>query len=81
MKITITGTERRDMIIPIPSAIALNPVTALLMPGIMKQNGVSMSYAQAVTFIRAINEYRRRHPEWVLVEVIENDGSKIEIRI
>jgi len=80
MKITITGGDR-DMCIPIPSALALNQLTALFLPGIMKQNGISMTRAQAAAFIRAINDYRRRHPEWVMVDITSGGGSRVEIRI
>jgi len=81
MKITITDTGGKTFNVPLPSGLVLTPVTALIAPAVMQKHNISITYPQTAKFIHALNKYRRSHPEWVLVEVFEADGSTVEIRI
>lgn len=81
MRIVVNSPGCRRVNLRLPSGLALNPVTAMFLPGIMKQNGVTLTRKQALTMVRAINRYRRRHPDWKLVEVKSSGGAYVEIVI
>lgn len=81
MRIIVNSPGCKRINFRLPSGLALNPVTAMFLPGIMKQNGVALTRKQALAIVRAINQYRRRHPDWKLVEVESTSGEYVEIVI
>ncbi len=81
MKININPGERSKLNIRIPTAIAFNPLTALFLCIKSRKNGTPVNYFKAVAFMRELRRYRRKHPEWGLLEITENDEKILEIRM
>ena len=81
MRIIVSSPGSKRIDLRLPSGLALNPVTAMFLPGAMKQNGVEITRKQALAMVRAINQYRRAHPDWKLVEVEGIGGEYVEIVI
>ena len=67
--------------LPIPSGIVLNRFAAGVACKHLKEQGLDITKAQAVAFIKELNRYRRKHPEWVLVEVQASDGTYVKIQL
>ena len=80
MRITVRS-EEANLRIPIPTGLILNDLTAGLVPKFMEQNGITITTKQARKFIRAMKKYKRRHRDWVLVEVQSSDGDYVEIKL
>lgn len=81
MKIVAHTPEKRGIHLWIPSCLAFNPVGAMFLPKAMEQNGIRLDHKQAQALVRVINRYRRRHTEWVLVEVQGAGGEYVKIKL
>lgn len=81
MRIVVRSSNNRNITLCLPTGLALNPVLAVAMPKIMLRSGVEMNQRQALAVIKAINRYRRGHPDWKLVEAESSDGSYVEVTI
>lgn len=81
MKIHIMERGVQKMNLRLPTGLVLNRFTAYLAPHFTKDNGSSITGAQAYRLIRTLKEYKENHPEWVLVEVQSADGDFVEIRL
>lgn len=81
MWITVKGLGYKRIKLRLPSGLMLNPVSALFLPRLMKQNGITLTRKQAREMVRAINQYRRAHPDWKLVEVESTGGGHVEIAV
>ena len=81
MKIVVHSYESKNINLNIPTWLCLNPVTGMLLPVFLKQNGIAVSRGQMLAMIRAVNDYRRSHPGWVLVEVQSADGDHVTISL
>jgi len=69
--------EKHD--IRIPTGLALNRVTAGFVSKVCKKNGADISKEQLRVLIKALKDYKKRHPEWKLLEVDDADGEHVEI--
>lgn len=67
--------------IPVPTGLAFNDLTALFVPKILEQNGVTMSQKQVRKLMRATRKCIRRHRGLTLVEVETADGQYVEITL
>lgn len=79
MKISVKGDPNINL--AIPSGLVLNSLTASLLPIYLRKYDVHIPAAQARKFVRALNRYRKAHPEWVLVEVLSSQGETVCIRL
>lgn len=86
MRIIIKDSDTK-LNIRLPSRLLLNGITAKLAPKIInkkievKGGNSSVTSSQLKNLIREINKYRRRHRDWILVEVDEpSTGSKVIIK-
>ena len=77
MKIVVTTNEGPNIRLPIPSGLVLNRFVAGFAPKYLKESGIDITKEQAVLFVKALNQYRRKHPEWVLAEVQSSDGEYV----
>ena len=80
MRITVRSGDFK-LRIPFPAGLVFNDLTAALVPKIMEQNGMTITTKQARKLIRAMKKYKRRHRDWVLVEVQSADGDYVEIKL
>ena len=81
MKIVVTTKEGPNIRLPIPSGLVLNRFVAGFAPKYLKEYGIDISKEQAVVFVKALNRYRRKHPEWVLVEVESSNGEYVKVQL
>ncbi len=81
MKIVVRSSQGPNLWIPFPSALVFNRFSAGYLVKMMDGKGVRLSKAQARYLIKALNRYRRKHRNWVLVEVQSADGDYVEIKL
>ena len=80
MRIQVNDGNRR-IVIPLPTGLMFNSLTAGIAVRAAAEHGVVMSAAQMRRFFRAVKEYKRTHPEWVLVDVQSADGEAVKIKL
>ena len=81
MKIVVKSNERPNIWLPIPSGLVLNRFVAGFVPKYLKGYGLDITKEQAILFVKALNQYRRKHPEWVLAEVQSADGEYVKVKL
>ena len=81
MKIVVKSNDGPNIRLPIPSGLILNRFVAGFAPQYLKEYGIDISEEQAVTFINELNRYRRKHPEWVLVEAQSSNGEYVKVKL
>lgn len=81
MKIVVTSSEGPNIRLPIPSGLVLNRFVAGAAPKYLKEYGLDITKEQAIAFIKVLNQFRRKHPEWVLVEVESSGGEYVKITL
>ena len=81
MKIVVKSNEGPNIWLPIPSGFVLNRFTAGFAPKYLKEHGLDITKEQAVLFVKALNQYRRKHPEWVLAEAQSSDGEYVKVKL
>lgn len=81
MRIVLKSKRGPNIRLPIPSELVLNRVTAGLVRKHLKECGLTVSKKQTVAFLKTLNRYRRKHPEWVLVEAQSSDGTYVQIKL
>lgn len=86
MRIIIKDSDT-NLNIRLPSRLLLNGITAKLAPKIInkkiknKGGNFPVTSSQLKNLIREINKYRRKHRDWILVEVDEpSSGDKVIIK-
>ncbi|MGN1002915.1 MAG: hypothetical protein ACI4PC_09100 [Oscillospiraceae bacterium] len=82
MRILVKEAEGRGVNIVLPSRLVLNSLSARAAASLVsRKTGVSIPGSAAAEMIRAINRFRRRHPDWCLVEVDSADGERVRIKL
>ena len=81
MKIVVKSNEGPNIWLPIPSGLVLNRFVAGFVPKYLKGYGLDITKEQAILFVKALNQYRRKHPEWVLAEVQSADGEYLKVKL
>ncbi len=81
MKIIVRDGKNTNVNLRLPTGLPVNHFSAMFLPKVLKQNGVMITRAQAIQFVKALNKYRRHHKDWKLVEVQSSDGTYVEIKI
>ena len=64
-----------------PTRLAVNRLTAGFIRRKLRQEGVKLSRKQTVRLIRVFRKYRRKHPEWTLVEATEAGGEHVIVKL
>ena len=81
MKIVVKSNEGPNIRLPIPSGLVLNRFVAGFAPKYLKGYDLDITKEQAILFVKALNQYRRKHPEWVLAEVQSADGEYLKVKL
>lgn len=81
MRIVVKSKDGPNIWLPIPSCLVFNRFVAGIAPKYLKEDGIEITKEQAVAFIRALNQYRHKHPDWVLVEVQSAEGEYVKIKL
>ena len=81
MNIVVKRNDGSNIQLPIPSGLVLNRLAAGFLRQCLKQHGVGITRKQAVVFMKALNQYRHTHPEWVLVQAQSSHGNYVEVTL
>ena len=81
MLIKVRSQDGPNLTIPIPTGLFCNRLTAGIAAKAMEQNGFHATPEQMVRFFRAVRQYKRRHPDWVMVEVQSSDGDYVYVKL
>ncbi|MBQ2668900.1 MAG: hypothetical protein IJF56_09775 [Clostridia bacterium] len=79
MRIRITGGAAPHFHLRLPNSLVLNAAAAHWLHNSLKDREVHLSRRQILALMRAARKYSRTHPDWVLVEVQEHDGTHVEV--
>ena len=77
MKITINDST----VFRFPTWLVVNRLTAGIIRGQLKKRGFRLTRKQTGLFIKELKQYKKRHPEWILVETTEKDGDSVTVKI
>ena len=80
MKI-IVRESKRNIHLRFPTGFVLNGCTAFALCREAKKHGVTLTYPQMRTLIKALRQYRKTHPDWALVEVRGAKGEYVQIKL
>ena len=81
MLINVRSEEGPNLSIPIPSGLLCNRLTAGFSAKMMEQNGMHATPEQMVRFFRAVRQYKRKHPDWVMVEMESSTGDYVYVKL
>ena len=81
MIVKVRAEDGPNLTIPIPTSLLCNRLTAGFSAKVMEQNGVHATPEQMVRFFRAIRQYKRKHPDWVMVEVESSTGDYVYVKL
>ena len=81
MIIKIRSQDGPNLFLPIPTGLFCNRLTAGFAAKVMAQNGCTATPEQMVRLFRAIRQYKRKHPDWVLTEVQSADGDCVYVKL
>lgn len=70
-----------NLLIPIPTGLFCNRLTAAFAARAMEQNGLHATPAQMAQFFRIARQYKRKHPDWVMVEVQSAEGDYVYVKL
>ncbi|MBQ7378820.1 MAG: hypothetical protein IJW70_03960 [Clostridia bacterium] len=77
MKVTVNSKT----VFMFPTRLAINRLTAGFIRKKLRKEGVKLSRKQTVRMIKALRKYRRKHPEWNLVEACEGGGDRVIVKL
>jgi len=81
MIISLRAKQGKDIRIVIPTGLALNRITACILPAALKRRGLMLTRRQLLAILRALRECRKRNSGWKLIEAETADGEHVEITI
>ena len=81
MIIKVRSEDGPNIFIPIPTGLLCSRLTAGFSAKIMEQNGGHATPEQMVRFFRAARKYKRKHPNWVMVEVESSTGDYVFVKL
>lgn len=81
MKISIIGANERHIRLIIPTSLILNRLSAFIAAKAVQKTGVTLTYEQIYSIIKAAKSFKRTHSDWKFAEVISRNGECVEIVI
>ena len=81
MIVKVRSADGTNLFILIPTALFCNRLTAGFAAKAMEQNGVTVTPEQMARFFRIARQCKRRHRDWVLVEVHSADGDHVYVKL
>lgn len=81
MRIIVKAKNGPNFRLLLPTALILNRFTAGWVCKSMDSNGMHLSKEQAVAFLGELKRYRRKHRDWVLVEVRSAGGDYVKVKL
>ena len=80
MKISIKNDDLK-LTLRFPTGLILNRCTAGMVRKELEKEGIHLSRKQTVLFIKELKRYKKKHRDWNLVEISENDTNSVIIKI
>ena len=80
MKISIKSDDLK-LTLRLPTGLILNRLTAGIVCRKLKKEGIHLTRKQTVLFIKELKKYKKKHRDWNLVEISENDTNSVIIKI
>ena len=80
MKISIKS-DNLKLTLRLPTGLILNRLTAGIVRRKLKKEGILLTRKQTVLFIKELKRYKKKHRDWNLVEISENDTNSVIIKI
>ena len=81
MIVKVRAKDGPNLTIPIPTGLLCRRLTAGFSAKMMEQNGVHATPEQMVRFFRTARQYKRKHPDWVMVEVESSTGDYVYVKL
>ena len=81
MIVKVRAKDGPNLPIPIPTSLLCSRLTAGLSAKMMAQNGVHATPEQMVRFFRTARQYKRKHPDCVMVEVESSTGDYVFVKL
>ena len=81
MLIKVRSTDGPNLTIPLPTGLFCNWLTAGIAAKTMAQNGWNATPEQMARLFQAARQYKRKHPDWVMVEVQSSDGDYVYVKL
>ena len=81
MLIKVRSTDGPNLTIPLPTGLFCNRLTAGIAAKAMAQHGWNATPEQMARFFQAAHQYKRKHPDWVMVEVQSSDGDYVYVKL
>ena len=81
MIVKVRSKDGPNLLIPIPTGLFCNRLTAGIAAKVMAQNGWNATPEQMARFFRIARRYKRKHPDWVMVEVETGTGDYIYVKL
>lgn len=80
MKIAIKWDDTK-FALRFPTGLILNRLTAGIVRKELEKEGIHLTRKQTVLFIKELKRYKKKHRDWNLVEISENDTNSVIIKI
>lgn len=77
MKISVNA----KVVFRFPTCLILNRLSVGILRRRLKKEGVKLSRRQTVLFMKECRKYKKRAPDWNLVEVTGHTGNTVTVRI
>ena len=81
MDITVIPNGGKEIDLRLPTGLVANGLSATVVSGQLKKNGLDISGKQLRVLFRAMKRYRAQHPEWMFIEVESHDGTVVRIEV
>lgn len=81
MKLIIQDGSGEKHNINLPTGMVLNRISAGIVCGVLKKYDIELQKKQLVELMKVAKNYKKRHPEWKLLEVDDANGEHVEVII
>lgn len=81
MKIVVQENGEKPIKLLIPTWLFANRVGANFVAKKLQEQGIHLDKKQALALVKYLNAYRKKHKDWVLVDVQSADGSCVTIKV
>lgn len=81
MQIRVKDKDGTNLFVPLPSGLVFNGLTAGIAARVASENGVNITPDQMRRLFAIIRQYKKAHPDWILVEVQSADGDEVMVKL
>jgi len=81
MKIQIKEAGGHKFTLPIPTGAVFGHLTAAFLPRVLKDEDVTITRKQAYQLLKELRRFKKRHPDWILVDIQSANGDMVKITV